>query len=86
MKLHKHEVFLSSNHITVPVFCNNVWDVNVRDTHVLLQMFAAAMDGWLNGCMNVCMDLFSLYSFGWTASVPILSCAYPSLWEHVLTS
>jgi hypothetical protein len=28
-------------------------------THVLVRMFAIAMDGW--------MDLFSLYSFGWTA-------------------
>jgi hypothetical protein len=41
-----------------------LWDVVVQDTHILVRTFAAAMDGWLGGCIN--MDLFSLYSFGWT--------------------
>jgi hypothetical protein len=65
-----------------------MWDVVVQDTHVLARMFAAAMDSWIDGWM----DMFSLCSFGWTAKEsfsptgPILSCAYPSLWVRVLTS
>jgi hypothetical protein len=37
-----------------------LWDVIVQDTHILAQMFAAAIDGLMNGCT----DLFSLYGFG----------------------
>jgi hypothetical protein len=32
-----------------------VWDDVVQDTHVLERMFAAAMDGLMDGCMNVYM-------------------------------
>jgi hypothetical protein len=47
-----------------------MWDVVVQDTHVLARMFAADMDGLyecIYECVCGCMDLFSLYSFGWTA-------------------
>jgi hypothetical protein len=54
---------------------SDLWDVVVQDTHILVQMFAAAMDGLMNGCMNV-------YMYIWICSPFIVSDALPRSHLH----
>jgi hypothetical protein len=49
-------------------------------------MFAAAMDGLMDGWICSPFIVLDGPPRNHLHPVPVLSCVYPSLWEHVLTS